>query len=124
MRITKQIITFIALLFFSNVLSASDLLRGNLDSKANMMVEKLCKDLVLTDNQKAEIKKKAKVFIDKNLGANEISNNESLILAKRENYKEYKMALDSILTTEQRDQLAVKQNERNEIRNSKRQINK
>jgi hypothetical protein len=121
MKNTKLITVFIFLLLFSNALNA---LNPSADDKANRIIEKLSQDIVLTESQKAEITGKVKVLmtsiekvkvlmtsIEKvKVLTNSYENNPKVIGF----IKDYKMALDSILTTGQKQQLLVKRNERRE----------
>jgi len=115
MKTAKIITLIISVLLLSNVLNATTPPKINAESKANMMVDRLSKDFVLTDIQKSEINAKAKIFIEKINNANEIKDRNKLIFTKKGIYNEYKIALDSILTDEQRVQLSAKQEERENL---------
>ena len=110
MKTLKLIMAFIAILFFTNLLFA-----GNPENFATKKVAKLCKDIVLTDSQKVIIQAKAKVFAIKVQNASSLTNNTEKTSILNQAGQEYKTALDSVLTTEQKTQLVTKRNERRDI---------
>jgi len=114
MKTTKLIIAFFAIIFLSNLSTVAYPQTGGADNNAGLMVEKISKDIVLTNHQKKEITEKAKIFITKAEKANKLTDNEEKKLTRQRIGKEYRMALDSILTTEQKEQLMLKQNQRKE----------
>lgn len=114
MKTTKLFIALIFIIFFSGVLHASGPSKEGVDNKAGVLVERLSKDIVLTNRQKKEITEKAKIFMTDVEKVKNSTDNEEKKLAREKSGKVYNMALDSILTNEQKEQLLVKQNERKE----------
>ena len=110
MKTPRLITAVIAILLFSNLIFA-----GNPENYATKKVVKLCKDIVLTDSQKVIIQAKAKVFASKMQSASLITNNIEKTSIQNQAVQGYKMALDSVLTTEQKTQLITKRNERRDI---------
>lgn len=117
MKKLKLSAALISLLMFQNLVLAINP-NANVDNIAAKMVSILSKDIVLTDSQKTVIQQNAKTFI---LRFNEASasktGNEKL--ATMNFSKEYKIALDGILTLEQKEQLILKRNERKQILTNK-----
>jgi len=73
-----------------------------------MLVTKLNKDVTLTDSQQVIIKRNVSKFIVKMQNANTETNPEKKLSIKKAASEEYKAVLDSILTTNQREQLKIK----------------
>jgi len=121
MKTPKVFTVFFVIILFTNVLYAGNSSQGNTDDKANKMVERLSKDIALTDSQIVIIRAKAKAYRIKFEESNKITNQKDFVLKKIKTSKEYRMALDSILTNNQREQLTIKQEERREAILSKYQ---
>jgi len=105
----------IAILMFSNLAFAVKPLTGDATDFAKNKVKQLNKMVALTDSQKVIIEKKAHEF-----GMKILNRDSTTYQVFSPQYKqEYKMAIDSILTSDQKAQLAQKQLERrNAIRAS------
>ena len=114
MKTIKLVTVLMVTVLFSNLSTAANPQKGGADNKAGVLVEKLSKDIVLTNHQKKEITEKAKVFMTDVEKVKSSTDNEEKKLTKERIGKAYNMALDSILTNEQKEQLLVKQNERKE----------
>lgn len=78
---------------------------------SNKMVTTISNNVTLTDSQKAAIKIKAIIFVRKIQSSDSNKSIEEKIKEHRRFTDEYRMALDSILTTEQKEQLKQKQDE-------------
>jgi len=103
MKTPKVLTAIIAILLFSNFLFA-----GSPENTKSYMVEKLCKDIVLTDSQKVIIEAKADIFDAILQSGVPTKDNNDLIQA----FRGYKAALDSLLTGAQKEQLIQKHNAR------------
>ena len=112
MKTPKLIMAIIAILLFSNLLFAADPLNGNADNLANVLTEKLSKDVQLTDSQKTIVKAKVIEFIARMESADKKSTDSEKFNAKKQASDEYESKLDSILTLEQKTQLKLKSTER------------
>ena len=78
---------------------------------SNKMITKLSNDVTLTDSQKAMIKVKTIAFFRKIQNSDPNKSIEEKIKEHQQFTNEYKMALDSVLTAEQKELLIQKQNE-------------
>ena len=112
MKTTKFILALIAISFSVNILFAGNPKKGENDKLANDMLSKLCKDIVLTDSQKIVIVQKLNNFLQNRQDANVKSNDKEKAQYKKESYEMYKIALDSLLTNEQKITLENKRIER------------
>ena len=115
MKKIKLLMATIAILVFSNLVFAINPLTGNVDDFAKNKVKQLNNMVALTDSQKVIVEKKAHDF-----GMKLLNRDSTTYQAFSQQYKqEYKMAIDSILTSDQKAQLAQKQlDRRNAIRAS------
>lgn len=107
MKKLKFMLACSAILMFSNLAFAV-----NPDNLANKMVTKLSKDIVLTDSQKVVILAKATELTVKRQSANTLTDKTEKSDLKKQVFQEYKAVLDSLLTSEQKQQLSLKQTER------------
>lgn len=123
MKTLKLIILFIIPIVFTGILQAGNPSNMKAEDRAKVIVEKLCKDVALTDSQKVAIEIKAKEFMVKMDNSNKQKTKEVKHAQKKEASSSYRAALDSILTFEQKDQLMLKQNERKEAIITKNQNN-
>lgn len=123
MKTLKLIILFIIPIVFTGILQAGNPSNMKAEDRAKVIVEKLCKDVVLTDSQKVAIEIKAKEFMVKMDNSNKQKTKEVKHAQKKEASSSYRAVLDSILTFEQKDQLMLKQNERKEAIITKNQNN-
>ena len=121
MKKLKLIVALIATLVFSNLIFAIKPLTGNVDDFAKSKVKQLGNMIALTDSQKIMIEKKAKEFGMKILNRDSITYE----VFSQQFKQEYKMAIDSILTNDQKALLTQKQLDRkNAIRASVKSKNK
>jgi len=115
MKKVKLLTALIAVLLFSNLMFAINPLTGNVDDFAKNKVKQLNKMVALTDSQKVIVERKAHEFGMKMLNRDSVTYE----VFSPQYKQEYKMAIDSILTSDQKVQLAQKQLERkNAIRAS------
>ncbi len=84
-------------------------------SIANKKLNLLSRDIVLTDSQKVVILEKAKEFAVKFQGANLLTNSIEKNSQLDKAVQQYKAALDTLLTSEQKTQLETKRNERRDL---------
>ena len=91
--------------------------KGKNDDLANLVIEKLNKDVQLTDSQKIILKEKFNAFVGKMENANKKSTENDKFNSKKTASDEYEMVLDSILTTNQKEQLNIKVAEREKLLN-------
>ena len=108
MKKLKLIVALIATLVFSNLIFAIKPLTGNVDDFAKSKVKQLGNMIALTDSQKIMIEKKAKEFGMKILNRDSITYE----VFSQQFKQEYKMAIDSILTNDQKALLTQKQLDR------------
>ena len=115
MKTIKKITGVFVFLFFSQViLLAQKPSTGNVNQIAAGIVERLDKDVALTDSQKVAILEHAKVFTAKSQSTKNMANNDATRLQRRNHVQEYKSALNSILTDEQKEMIVKKREERRE----------
>jgi uncharacterized membrane protein YbjE (DUF340 family) len=110
MKTPKLMTALIAILLFTNLLFA-----GNPENIVTKKVAKLCEDIVLTDSQKVIILAKANMFATKMQSASSLTKDTEKNSILNQAGQEYKTALDSVLTIEQKTQLVTKRNERRDI---------
>jgi len=120
MKTPKLMTAFIAILLFSNFLYAVKPLTGNVRDFENTKLMQLSLYVNLTDSQKVLVKAKANEYGMKILNKDSITYEAVLPLAKQE----YKIAIDGILTNEQKALIAKKQNDRQNAAISKYNNNK
>ena len=120
MKTFQFIIAISAILLFSNLLSAKNPLSGTADDFTKRKLMQLTRDITLTDSQKALIETKAKTFAVKIINKDSIAYYTAFPQAA----KDYKAAIDSILTPEQKTQIVQKQTERREAAIAKFKNNK
>jgi len=101
-----------AVFLCSNLIYAAKPLNSNDDNLADLLIEKMGKDVVLTDSQKLVVKQKLKTYIVKMKNAQTLSNGDEKFSNKKQANNEYQSSLDSILTSDQKLQLNVKIKER------------
>lgn len=113
MKKLKFLVTVSAVLLFSNLLFAGNpKTSGSEDNLADLLIEKMGKDVILTDSQKLVVKAKLKTYIVKMQNAHALSNSDEKKSKKNQASLEYQSSLDSILTPSQNKQLKLKINER------------
>lgn len=123
MKKFKLMTAVVAILLFSNFIFAGNPVKYNADKLANLMVDKLSKDIVLTDNQKVTILAKAKEFVEKRQNSNALSNETNKTASKKQAIQDYKSILDSILTVDQKNQLSIKLMDRKQMVINKHKTN-
>lgn len=115
MRTIKKITgIFIILFLFQALLFAQKPSTENVNQIAAGIVERLDKDVALTDSQKVVILQHAKVFAAKSQNTQHMANNDATRSQRRNHVQEYKSALNSILTDEQKELIVKKRQERRE----------
>ncbi len=82
------------------------------DELAEMYITKMSNDVVLTDSQKVEIKKRFIKYVTKIENAHVKSDKKEAFKEKQISTDEYQMSLDSILTANQRETIIQKNGER------------
>ena len=82
------------------------------DKLADVMIEKMGKDVVLTDSQKLVMKKRYKKYISNVQNANGVNNTEEKKIRKKRETIQFESSFDSILTPSQNQQLKLKAKER------------
>lgn len=108
MKTTKFILAFFAIALCSDLLFAVKPLTGNPSDFAKSMLKQISKDINLTDSQKVKIETKAYEFGMKILNKDSVTYQVFLPQYKQE----YKTAVDSILTRDQRELLIRKRLDR------------
>lgn len=103
MKKLKLIPAIISILLCTNLLLAQ-----KPENLSDILLTKLNKDVALTDSQKVIIKKNVSKLIVKMQDANKETNSEKKLSTKKTASDDYKVALDSVLTVNQREQLKVK----------------
>jgi len=112
MKTIKKITgVFIFLFFLQAMLFAQKPPTGNVNQIAAGIVERLDKDVALTDSQKVVILEHAKVFAAKSQSTRDLANNDATRLQRRNHVQEYKSALNAVLT-EERSYRRTKRNDR------------
>ena len=77
-------------------------------------MERLDREVVLTDSQKVVILEHAKTLAVKSQNTRSMANTDAVLLQRKSDVQEYKKALDAILTDEQKEALIKKRDERRE----------
>lgn len=112
----------IAIVLFTNFLVAENP-KNNATGKADAMVAKLNKNVILTDSQKVYILKKATDFVTKVQHANTQTDVKEKYNLKEQAFYTYRALLDSVLTKEQKSKLSAIQTEQmNRITNKHKSI--
>ena len=107
MKKVKLIMALGAVLVFSNLVFA-----GNPNNLATKMITKLSNDIALTDSQRVVIQAKANEFAVKMQNANSLTNADAKTTTKKQALSDYKTFLENVLTSDQKQQLMIKQNNR------------
>jgi len=117
MKTSKLTTAIIAIFLFSNLLFAGNpKTSGAEDNLADMLIEKMGKDVTLTDSQKVVVKQKLKKYIVKMQNAHVLNNNDEKLAQKKQVANEYQLSLDSILTPTQHQQLQLKNKDREDAK--------
>ncbi len=115
MKTIKEITGVLVFLFLTQIiLLAQKSSTGNVNQIAAGIIEKLDKDVALTDSQKVVILEHAKVFAAKSQSTKNMANNDATRMQRQNHVQEYKSALNETLTHEQQEMLVKKQEERRE----------
>jgi len=117
MKKIKFLVAVIAVLLFSNLLFAGNpKTSGSEYNLADLLIEKMGKDIILTDSQKLVVKAKLKTYIVKMKNAHALTNGDERLSKKEQASNEYQSSLDSILTPAQNQQLKIKITERENVK--------
>lgn len=112
MKTIKKFTGVFIFLFFVQIMFAQKPSTGNVNQIAAGIVERLDKDVALTDSQKVVILQHAKVFAAKSQSTKNMANNDATRLQRKTHVQEYKSALNAVLTEEQQEILVKKREER------------
>ena len=112
MKTTRLLLAILAIVLFSNIIKAGNPKNVENEKLSNDMLSKLSKDIVLTDSQKTAIALKMNDFLLKRQVANGKNSDMEKAKYRNESYSEYKSALDSLLSTDQKMTLKTKKDER------------
>jgi len=112
MKTPKLILAVFALFLFANFSFGANPNTESSEVISDRMVEHTNKDVNLTYVQKETLKKKAKEYAEKLLQARSMSNKEESYVFMRTVTANYKAALDSILSSEQKIQKEKKRMDR------------
>lgn len=115
MKTIKKITGVFVFLLFSQVISLAQMpSTGNVNQIAAGIVERLDKEVALTDSQKVVILEHAKVIAAKSQSIRNMANNDATRQQRSNHVQEYKSALNNILTDEQKVLIVRKRQERRE----------
>lgn len=112
MKTPNLLTVLVTVLLSSSTLFARAQQQADNISSALLMVDKLDNDVQLADSQKVTMQKIAEEYIDKRREISDSESEESAFLLRKEAEEQYKMALDSLLSNEQRIALQARQKER------------
>src|ERR1035437_1840176 len=102
MKTPKLTTAIVAIFLLSNLLFAANPKTETSDDISNDMVEFVHNDVKLTPAQKNVLKKKAKEYADKLMQARAMDDKEASYVFMKDVTENYKAALDSILTPDQK----------------------
>lgn len=108
MKKLKLITAIVAMSVCLNLVFAGKPLKETKENLAKMLIEKLGKDVQLTDSQKIVLNEYAKTFITKMESTDSIPNNETKFKSKEQASLEYQTLLDNLLTNSQKEQRKIK----------------
>lgn len=115
MKTLKMItVLFVFLILPLSILFSQSVPIANVNEIAIGIVERLDKVVLLTDSQKVELLVHAKVYAAKTRITRAMVNSHSVVWQRKLDVQEYKLALNSILTDEQKDLLVKQLYERRE----------
>jgi|GEM_PF-3566356 len=97
---------------------------GNPENLGSKMIEKLNKDVQLTDSQKVILQVKATDFALKMQNAKSQTNTADISAIKKQANQEFKTCMDSLLTNDQKAKLTIRKNERRQAIIKKYKTNK
>lgn len=112
MKKLKLITAVMAVFVCLNLVIAVNPVKGKNDNLADLVIEKLNKDVQLTDSQKVILKVKFNAFAGKMKDGDKKSSEKERFDSKKVAYDEYEAFLDSILSTTQKQQQNLKIAER------------
>jgi len=112
MKTLKFIAAIIAVITVSNLILAVNPKNGKDDNLAELVIGKLNNDVQLTDSQKIILKERFNAFVSKMDNADKKSTEKDKFNSKKQASDEYEIVLDSILSTNQKEQLSIKIAER------------
>ncbi len=112
MKQLKFITALIAVLTVSNLSFSNNLNKSKNDDLTEMVIEKLNKDIQLTDSQIVEIKSIFNILIKEIESSDSIKDEGGRFTFKTKVIVKYEHSLDSILTPSQREKKKQKEDER------------
>ncbi len=112
MKSTRSFLFILAVISASIVYTYATKPQSTKDELAEMYITKMSNDVVLTDSQKVEIKKRFIKYVTKIENAHVKSDKKEAFKEKQISTDEYQMSLDSILTANQRETIIQKNGER------------
>jgi hypothetical protein len=111
MKKFNLILAVVAVLMFTNLTFGANP-KKNANQIATVMIEKMSADIVLTDSQKVAIKATALELATKVQNANSKSDKTERKTLKKQAFQTFNAVLDSTLTSDQKNLLKTKANER------------
>lgn len=105
LKLSTAIVTFF---LFANSIFAVNPSKIKKDDLANILAEKLNKDVQLTNSQKIAIREYTKAFITTMESADSIPNAKVKLQSKEQVSQNYEVFLDSVLTGTQKEQRKIK----------------
>jgi len=108
MKKLKLIMAVVAAFVCLDLVFAVNPAKGKNDDLASLVIEKLNKDVQLTDSQKIILKEKFNAFAIKMEDSDKKTKEKDKFDTKKLASDEYEAVLDSILNTQQKEQLSVK----------------
>lgn len=112
MKKLKLLMAVVAAFVCLNFAFGADPKKDKNDNLADLVIEKLNKDVQLTDSQKMKLKVKFNAFANKMEDADKKSKDKEKFDSKKSAYDEYEAFLDSTLSTTQKQQQILKITER------------
>ncbi|MEI7502817.1 MAG: hypothetical protein WCJ61_06000 [Paludibacter sp.] len=113
MKKLKLITAFMAVLLCSNLMFAAKPNALSVDSIINPMIDYLDNDVKLTNNQKVILKKNANDYALSLLTARGMNKSDDSYTSMKIATEKYNSVVDSILTSDQKTQKQLKNNDRN-----------
>ena len=117
MKMKKNILALILIVLMCvNGVSWANSPKTNDDNHADMIIEKMSKDISLTDNQKIIIKNRLKTLFGKIEGTRNTQVNIQQIEKKKQYEYDFQQFMDSILTDSQKNQLHLQMEKRQTVK--------
>jgi len=108
MKTPKLILAVFAIFLFANLSFGANPNKFTNEQIAQKMIDKLSKDIVLTDSQKVAIKTKALESVQKHAASNSKTDKKQKNELRKQSFQEYMSFLSAVLTDEQKQQLKNK----------------